>query len=79
MKQLRDCIIPLLVVLIIVAYFFVQQACIKDIDSRVQQYRDKLGEQFILEKDTLTIIDYNSFRGVFILSDGREINFDMVK
>jgi len=79
MKKLEDWAVPILFVVLTIGYFFSQRAINREIDEKTKVYKSKLGEQFILEKDTLTIIDYNSFRGVFILSDGREINFDMVK
>jgi len=38
-----------------------------------------LGSEFILDKDTLTIIDYSSFTGTLTLSNGIEINPELIE
>jgi hypothetical protein len=48
------------------------------IDKEKNKYRVKIGQKFILEKDTLTIIDYSSIMGTFTLSNGKEVNASIV-
>ena len=42
------------------------------------KYKTKIGEIFILEKDTLTIIDYSLFNKTFTLSNGKEVNSNLI-
>lgn len=51
----------------------------KEVSKTTDLYKSKLGTEFVLGKDTLTIIDYNSFTEVFILSNKQEINKNLVK
>lgn len=51
----------------------------KEVNKTADFYKSKLGTEFVLEKDTLTIVDYNSFTEVFILSNKKEINKNLVK
>ena len=48
------------------------------IDEEKAKYEIYIGESYILEKDTLTIIDYSSLNETFILSNGVEINYKLV-
>lgn len=48
------------------------------IDEEKAKYEIYIGESYILEKDTLTIIDYSSLNETFILSNGVEINYNLV-
>jgi len=79
MKKLEDWIIPILLVFLVISLTFLQIFSKKEIDSNIKIYKSKLGKEFILDKDTLKIVDYNSFEEVFILSDGRKINKEIVK
>ena len=49
-----------------------------EIDKEKNKYKVKIGQKFILEKDTLTIIDYSSIMETFILSNGKEVNASIV-
>ena len=42
-------------------------------------YRKHIGEKLPLDGDTLTIVDYNSIEGIYILSNGRKVNKLLVK
>ncbi len=42
------------------------------------KYEAKVGQKFILEKDTLTIINYSSIMETFTLSNGKEISASIV-
>lgn len=44
------------------------------IENESQQYKNKIGNKIILEKDTLTIIDYSLFNQTFTLSNGKTVN-----
>jgi hypothetical protein len=79
MKKLNDWILPILFILLAISFFFLQNCLVKEYEIKTKLYKSKLGEEFILDKDTLKIVDYNSFEEVFILSDGRKINKEIVK
>jgi hypothetical protein len=79
MKKLNDWILPILFILLAISFFFLQNGIVKEYEIKTKFYKSKLGEEFILDKDTLKIVDYNSFEEVFILSDGRKINKEIVK
>lgn len=49
-----------------------------EIDKEKNKYKVKIGQKFILEKDTLTIIDYSSIMETFTLSNGKEVNASIV-
>jgi hypothetical protein len=49
-----------------------------EIDKERNKYKVKIGQKFILEKDTLTIIDYSSIMETFTLSNGKEVNASIV-
>ena len=49
-----------------------------EIDKEKNKYKVKIGQKFILEKDTLTIIDYSSIMETFTLSNGKEVNTSIV-
>ena len=43
-----------------------------------QKFEIKIGEQFILDKDTLTIVNYSMFSETFTLSDGRKVSASLI-
>ena len=46
----------------------------KQVSNEKAKYKAKVGQKFILEKDTLTIINYSSIMETFTLSNGKEIS-----
>ena len=79
MKKLKENWFPILLVLSGIFWLWVNIVIQKAVTSDTNFYKDKLGSNFILGKDTLTIVDYNSFTEVFILSNKQEINKKLVK
>lgn len=49
-----------------------------EINKEKSKYKVKIGQKFILEKDTLTIVDYSSIMETFTLSNGKEVNASIV-
>lgn len=49
-----------------------------EIGKEKDKYKVKIGNKFILEKDTLTIVDYSSIMETFTLSNGKEVNASIV-
>jgi hypothetical protein len=41
-------------------------------------FKSQIGKEFVLNKDTLLIIDYSLWSETFTLSNGREVNSNLV-
>jgi len=50
----------------------------EQIDRETKVYKDKVGEKIVLNKDTLTIIDYSMLNSNFTLENGTEISKELV-
>ena len=67
---------------LVLCIFFM--ACIlhnymKTVDKIDNKYKSHLGETFILEKDTLKIVDYSYWGSTYTLSNGKKINYNLVE
>ena len=49
------------------------------LNSEVDKIKVKVGSKLILEKDTVMIIDYSLLKKNYMLSNGKEISFELVK
>ena len=49
---------------------------VTDVDDK---YKKHLGEKYIIDKDTLTVIDYSLISENFILSDGRKVHYTLIR
>ena len=49
-----------------------------EIDKVKNKYKVKIGQNIIIEKDTLTIIDYSAIMENFTLSNGKKVNASIV-
>ena len=67
-----------LVALFVFCVHLLTTSIISEIDKEKNKYKVKIGQKFILEKDTLTIIDYSSIMETFTLSNGKEVNASIV-
>lgn len=66
-------------VLCIISVVYLLNSAVNDIGKNLSteenKYKKHLGEKYIIDKDTLTIVDYSIFNENFILSDGRKVNY----
>ena len=67
-----------LIVVFVFCVHLLTDSITSDIDKEKNKYKIKIGQKFILEKDTLTIIDYSSIMETFTLSNGKEVNASIV-
>lgn len=67
-----------LVALFVFCVHLVTTSITSEIDKEKNKYKVKIGQKFILEKDTLTIIDYSSIMNTFTLSNGKEVDASIV-
>lgn len=63
--------ILILASIFIYVHFFVQK--------NVAEYKINVGKRVILNKDTLTIIDYSLFHENYILSNGTNVSKELIK
>jgi hypothetical protein len=50
----------------------------KKLNTEENKYKKHIGEKYIMDKDTLTIVDYSIFSENFTLSDGRKVNYVLI-
>lgn len=76
---MKKIIIPILLFAILA---FVWTYVFNDISSELkkekQKYKSMIGKEFVFQKDTLLIIDYSAIKETFTLSNGQEINENLV-
>jgi len=48
------------------------------INRESEKYKKHIGEKFILDNDTLTIVDYSLLNETFILSNKTEVNSKLI-
>ena len=51
---------------------------IKKLNTEENKYKKHIGEKYIMDKDTLTIVDYSIFSMNFTLSNGRKVNYVLI-
>lgn len=66
------------VIIFIVLVVFLTNSITSGINKGKEKYEDKIGQKIVLEKDTLTIIDYSSILETFTLSNGKTVNSTFV-
>jgi hypothetical protein len=49
-----------------------------EIIKKKEKYERHVGEKHIIDKDTLTIIDYSIFEETFTLSNGQKVSYKLV-
>jgi len=57
---------------------YMQTSLISEIEKDQNKYKAEIGKKLILEKDTLTIINYSSVLENFTLSNGTIVNASLV-
>lgn len=69
-------------VLCVIAVVYLLNSAGNDISKKISTEEDKykkhIGEKYIIDKDTLTIVDYSVFSENFTLSDGRKVNYVLI-
>ncbi len=71
-------IMILLFVFIITASYLLSDSIIKSVNTEENKYKKYLGEKYIIDNDTLIIVDYSIFSENFTLSDGRKVNYILI-
>ncbi len=76
MKKLMFPTVSLL--FLIVVYIWIFGGIKSDIRKEKEKYKVFIGQKFVLEKDTLIIVDYSMIQQNFTLSNGEEVNENLV-
>lgn len=80
MKTIHKMIIG--AVVLFIALFFLLNSLLQEINSAIEMEKEKyekhVGEKHIIDKDTLTIIDYSTVRQTFTLSNGKEVSYKLI-
>lgn len=64
-------IVPILIVLLMISVIVFSANEVKKI-----KYKKSVGKEIIIEKDTLTIVGYSTWKGNFTLESGIKIDFN---
>lgn len=54
------------------------KTAVDELETSVAKYKKHLGENYIIKKDTLMIVDYSLLKSVFILSDQTEVHYKII-
>ena len=69
-------------ILCVVAITYLLSSVVKDvskeIDNTENKYKKHIGKKHVIDKDTLTIVDYSIFNENFTLSDGRKVSYILI-
>jgi endonuclease YncB( thermonuclease family) len=75
---LMGCMLWLIIITFIVVIPFWINRIYTKVESAHQSYKIHMGELFVIDGDTLTIVDYSLFRESFILSNGTRVNYYLI-
>tara|TARA_R110002124_G_scaffold286377_2_gene467141 strand:- start:7 stop:258 length:252 start_codon:yes stop_codon:yes gene_type:complete len=80
MKTIYKMAIALLLCVIAVVYLLnsIGTDVSKKLNTEENKYKKHIGKKYIIDKDTLTIVDYSIFSENFTLSDGRKVNYVLI-
>jgi hypothetical protein len=77
MKKMIIVTVCLVIVFVLCVHFLISSIT-TGISKEQDKYKVKIGQKFILEKDTLTIVDYSSIMETFKLSNGKEVSSSLI-
>lgn len=70
----------LLVTIVLFAFvYFMLFSLNNTMQEMDDEYKSNIGKEIILEKDTLTIVDYSLWDETYTLSNGVKVNTDFIK
>lgn len=71
-------ILMILVILLVFSLKYLAKNVGKNFQEEKNKVENKLGQRLVLERDTLTIIDYSLINQNYTLSNGKQISFELV-
>ena len=78
MKQVITGVIAFISVTFIIGIWLADNVN-NEIKELEETYKVNLGKKILIDKDSLTIIDYSTFNESYTLSNGKSINKSLVK
>lgn len=52
---------------------------LNSLDANIEDMKSKIGTEFVLEGDTLLIIDYSTLNDNYTLSNGTKVSKELIK
>ena len=77
-KKLDFIILIIIAILLGTLVHFIAKGFNNIKEAEKQKYEHHIGETLIINKDTLTIVNYSILYETFILSNGTSVNYKMV-
>ena len=68
----------ILFIIFIITAVTLMNKCENILIDEQTKYKNEIGTEIVLEKDTLMIIDYSFVNSNFILSNGQTINIELI-
>jgi uncharacterized protein YxeA len=62
----------------VVLYYLSVSYLTSKIEKEQNKYKVKIGTKYVLEKDTLTVVDYSSILETFTLSNEKTVNASLI-
>jgi Na+/proline symporter len=75
---LTGCFMWVIIIIVFAVMVFSFRGLYKTVESAHQMYKPHMGDLFVIDGDTLTIVDYSLFRESFILSNGTRVNYYLI-
>ena len=69
----------LAIIALIVFTLIMSNIFFKELEKETNIYKQFLGKEVIINRDTLIITDFSVYEGTFIMNDGSSVNKELVK
>jgi len=64
--------------LLVLSLIFTFRFLFNGIDEEKDKYKSKIGDTYVLDGDTTTVVDYSTIMETFTLSNGKKINSSLL-
>lgn len=73
---MKNVIIGTLIVFItsVTSFYYLTNSLSSELNKKTDEYKSKIGQRIVIEKDTLTVVDYSIVMETFTLSNGKQVN-----
>lgn len=62
-----------------IALFMAFHLLFKEAKKQEIEYQENIGKKIVIDKDTLTVVDYNSIIDTYYLSNGTSVNKQFIE
>lgn len=73
---MKNVIIGTIIVFItsVTSFYYLTNSLSSELNKKTDEYKSKIGQRIVIEKDTLTVVDYSIVMETFTLSNGKQVN-----